>query len=767
VGRSTTGKLADGATAGLGVGVSLADDDTLMIHIEQEELDVIDNEMFEPLNTLDDEMREICIDIVNEKVRRILAVDPSKFKGGKLPFGLRADTLGDDAQRLIKLEGELDQIKIDLRDMTDDRDSLRQQLEAAKRGIETLKAERGKPVPQEQERKPKEPPPLEMAPTPSSAGGRRKPEGNGGQHSDEEMEAAVTKAKQELQAKMASVEKELLMMKKAEAEAKEKLAKSQQEVEDLKKELAKLKMALEDAQKKLRAATGKKDPPPPPPAEVIVQESSKEVDFGQAAKARLEQELQASQGELKRCKTSTRQNADEYKKVLEKFARLEGDKDSGKSKVDMAVKGSLDDIEEYSKNAQKALTEWSDEIHGYLKKDLQDAQAAANKKPVVKREAGEKVIEEKTIEVIKADPKDAEEIARLTQISQKQQEEIARLLLTIDELRARIEAVKDISVEAPPEEQKVIIKTMQKAGLREIMEVRNGPKLKGVFERLYQDAIQRHQRLDLIRERMLLANKAYSTIVNAIASKGDEAGLADAIPDLDRLTSTAAAMLDGMWYNTDFLFRNTCEYAIAQGVESSIMKPHKQSLHEVLEAGADYEGVDPGDDDPNSPNYKLRKRAGGSGGDRLPGRRGGERIISGKNLPGATTSGDARAFWHPLPGGISHPSSRGPKSPRSDRKGHLADPEPSSFSSYIAALREARGDLKSDEWNRVPLPERKLIPKGEGVEFYPKTLKASVAAGGTRSLPVLPKGRGGMIQQTQQAVVGGPSSETSDFSRSQ
>lgn len=89
---------------GAGAGLSLADDPALMVSIAQEELDVIDNELFEPLNTLDAELREICIDVVNEKVRRILSVDPSKFKGGKLPFGLRPDKLDADAyQKVLQL----------------------------------------------------------------------------------------------------------------------------------------------------------------------------------------------------------------------------------------------------------------------------------------------------------------------------------------------------------------------------------------------------------------------------------------------------------------------------------------------------------------------------------------------------------------------------------------------------------------------------------------------------------------------------------------
>jgi len=337
-------------------------------------------------------------------------------------------------------------------------------------------------------------------------------------------------------------------------------------------------------------------------------------------------------------------------------------------------------------------------------------------------------------EVVKADPEDALEIKRLNARINKQQEEISRLLITIDEMRSRIESVKDIAVESDdPKVAAGIQVVMKKAGLKEIMEAKAGPKLKGVFERLYQDAIQRIQRLGLIRERMLIANKAYSNIVNAIVSKGDKAMENMSIPDLDRLSSTAEATLSGMWYHSDFLFRNTCDYAIAQGVESAMMKSQKLSLSEVMDASSNPNSPDyPMDEDPNSPDYKTRRRAG----DRPRNPRGGERGKS-TGHPGTTAGGDpGHAFWD-LPGGV-----KGPKSPRSIRKEHLSDPNPSSFASYIAALRESRGDLRSDEWSRVQMQER--IPKpsrSDGIDFNPKTLKGSVS-NGSRSLPILPKIRG-------------------------
>jgi hypothetical protein len=325
-------------------------------------------------------------------------------------------------------------------------------------------------------------------------------------------------------------------------------------------------------------------------------------------------------------------------------------------------------------------------------------------------------------------PEQDAEIYRLNARVKKQQDEITRLLLTIDELRARIESIGQIATDSGPEAATVIRSTMTKAGLKEIMEVhRDPPKLKGVFERLYQDALQRITRLGLIRERMLIANQAYSNIVNALVSKDDSVG-PESIPDLDRLSSTAAATLSGMWYNTDFLFKHACDYAIAQGVESSLSKNQILSLAEMMDAAHEEQDGNADDNDPNSPNFRARRKATGNR-DRLPGRR----SDRSREFPGSGES--ARAFWS-LPGGL-----QGPKSPRSHRKDTLSDPGQTSFSSYVTALREARGDLRADEWPRCTLPEKK-VKVGDGVAFCPKTLKASIA--GSRSLPVLPKGRGGI-----------------------
>ena len=72
---------------------------------------------------------------------------------------------------------------------------------------------------------------------------------------------------------------------------------------------------------------------------------------------------------------------------------------------------------------------------------------------------------------------------------------------------------------------------------------RNPPVLKGVFERLYSDAIQRIQRFGLIRQQMLLANKTYASVVDAIGTDPE----AKKIPDFDSVNETTDSTIRGMW----------------------------------------------------------------------------------------------------------------------------------------------------------------------------------------------------------------------------
>eukprot|EP00959_Pyramimonas_sp_CCMP1952_P138242 2893407-Pyramimonas_sp.AAC.1 len=57
------------------------------------------------------------VDLVNEKVRRILTLDPSKWQNGRLPFGLRPD---DVTPEMANLEAQLASLKGLLKDANDE-----------------------------------------------------------------------------------------------------------------------------------------------------------------------------------------------------------------------------------------------------------------------------------------------------------------------------------------------------------------------------------------------------------------------------------------------------------------------------------------------------------------------------------------------------------------------------------------------------------------------------------------------------------------------
>merc|ERR1712151_1015107 len=125
------------------------------------------------------------------------------------------------------------------------------------------------------------------------------------------------------------------------------------------------------------------------------------------------------------------------------------------------------------------------------------------------------------------------------------------------------------------------------------------------------------------------------------------------------------------------------------------------------------------------PFNRSSKRGARYGADRLPGRRG--------DRPFKQFVGDARS-----------------NSPRTLRKAQLHDPEPTSFTAYVAGIREARNDLKPDEWPRLEsYPAGKFsigkqlggMPLAASGTMKSKTPEKRIS--GSQSLPALPaKGRG-------------------------
>eukprot|EP00435_Cladocopium_sp_Y103_P074438 s357_g48.t1 len=240
------------------------------------------------------------------------------------------------------------------------------------------------------------------------------------------------------------------------------------------------------------------------------------------------------------------------------------------------------DVGKFMKDSSPKFEVWVSEALKKYEASFPKTEVSKVPTPPEPQEVATPEPKEKPKEVVyKGDPK---EISHLKQVTQRQQEEISRLLLTIDELRKRLENIRVVSMDAGPGVASSVDNIMEKVGLKDIMDPsftagipRAPPVLKGVFERLYSDAIQRIQRYGLIRQQMLLANKTYASIVDTISTDSEEA---KKIPDFDSLNDTTDTTIKGMWYQTEYLFRRACEYAMAQGVEASLIKAQQSLISE-------------------------------------------------------------------------------------------------------------------------------------------------------------------------------------------
>jgi molecular chaperone GrpE (heat shock protein) len=245
----------------------------------------------------------------------------------------------------------------------------------------------------------------------------------------------------------------------------------------------------------------------------------------------------------------------------------------------------------------------------------------------------------------------------------EKQDELARLLLTIDELRLRLSKVRH----AP-----AATDTFQEIGLEEFIDDLGPTQLRGVFERLYEDAVQRISRSNLVLHHLMTGKQAFAKL-----AQDQEIGFTAA---LQQLNETVSATLKGMWYNSEYVFRHVCQYAIEKGAEQSLAcKDNKGSVTDFLQE----ELI--GEEDALALGWQQRPQ------NRLPGRRGEQRPSGANSLrtayPG-TLGGAGKTLWHPMPGGVNPPDI----SPRQTRKKHLANPESNPFTEYVASLREARGE---------------------------------------------------------------------------
>jgi len=726
--------------------------------VTDEALVQMDSELYEPLSSFDDEMKELMIDCINAKVRRILSLDPNNFQNGKLPFGLRPDNKSDLEE---ELEAEIRRLKTLIAELEQENDMAKSEVEDLRSKVEAMRMRQAlqpdKPAPVVQEvaapvkEEPKPPPTIRKKFQDAST------HIADAVHSDQHLQQVVkqkvaeaveeaTKPIKEMKAEICKLEALVKTKDKEIEEYQKKLmealrpAKKEKpktppkdlsgEVADLNDIIRNLRADLDKLQaenevarsrsKELeRALEEERNKPPkevhikpktPPPPQVVAGEPDPDTKALKKTQTELFDLLSLLSKELGVAPSDEGQKAakailkDDARKAFETVKGKKGGPNKAQAEQNLGNEA-VASLEVWTHDVMEAATGLGKRI-----KDLE------NKPPEIIKET--QVVKE-TIRITETgSPREGKcykkEHADLERKFKEMQDEISRLLLTIDEMRRRIEQLTNMPMN--PEEQSTMKSIMEKVGLKEMAEgnTLSPIHLKGVFQRLYQDAIQRIQRFGMLRERVLMATTTYNTIAGTNKAEIPP----DKVPDFERLIETTRATVRGMWYNVDNIFQRTCEYAMTQGVEAA----HRGASGEM--DMLDSTGFDSGfglhDEMISCPPQRRCRPV-----ERLPARRGERtnRLVSGQPVTTASAKDFKSAGGDAAPG----------------------------FAEYMAKLRESQqgGSLSLKEW---PKTHSKSIAGGDAVAAATldnfKSIKAactpvnSPGLSASRSLPALPKLRG-------------------------
>jgi len=149
----------------------------------------------------------------------------------------------------------------------------------------------------------------------------------------------------------------------------------------------------------------------------------------------------------------------------------------------------------------------------------------------------------------------------------------------IEELRLRLAQMKRFLEDKGGLAADELEKALEEVGLKDLIEAKHG-NLTNVYERLYQDSLQRMQRLALTLEQKLEASKMY---YETVASVKKETGLpSPATVPLERLTETALTAIHGMFYHYEILFRRVCERAAADGLRNAAIENYRLALSDIF-----------------------------------------------------------------------------------------------------------------------------------------------------------------------------------------
>lgn len=650
---------------------SLAEDPTLdTAGLTQEALETMDHELFEPLDTFDKDLREMMIDTIDEKVRRILALDPSKFKDGKLPFGLRPPV--DDTQEIGQLRAELKRFAKEKQALIDERDAaIKERNTALEENRELFRK-------------------LQQA-----LEDQRAAELLVQQLEDEVGELrSMLEAERSKQAQVRTVERERPDCEDGEAQTVE--AWPTFETPSMTDEMSQtMTRTFTDMQTQAKLRQQEKDSAAQTTenffnngdTEKLAEEMERRSREASEKLARLQEKLDAMAKEKEQSDREMQVQKERLHRTAQVLYNTLGDVTSafnftdgdghkavegivGKKKASEVGKLIGDTFEEI----MPAIDAWASETVGGVKAYL------------AKR--GETAVSISKLQ---------KELDELRKRLAGKEDELARLLLTIDELRLRLSKVRHVKPDAD---------TFQEIGLEEFIDDLGPTQLRGVFERLYEDAVQRISRSNLVLHHLMTGKRAFAKL-----AQDQDVGFTAA---LQQLNETVSATLKGMWYNSEYVFRHVCQYAMEKGAEESFAcKDNTGSVTDFLQEELF------GEEDVLS--WQQRPP------NRLPGRRGEQRPSGANGLrpayPG-TLGGAGKTLWHPMPGGVNPPDI----SPRQMRKKHLVNPESNPFTEYVASLREARGEAPSSGGTPP------LMRTADDVEWHRSDVRAAKSEG-TNALP--------------------------------
>mmetsp|Transcript_92061 Transcript_92061/g.143573 ORF Transcript_92061/g.143573 Transcript_92061/m.143573 type:complete len:1205 (-) Transcript_92061:119-3733(-) len=536
------------------------------VELDPEKLDTMDNEVFEPLSCFDDDLKKLLIDVVDEKVKRILLLDPEKFDG-RLPYGIKPITSDNELIKQLKEENE---------DLKSNNSALEEEIKRMKATIEQLRktmqemreAKRAGSLSNLQE---------SALETDTCEFGKT--------WADEDVQAAIAaalaklseehlkqvaqlqdllnKANSDLDAAL----KEAALANKRAADLQAQLDASLIEIERLKKELERLGENARRSGDVTHGEAGEKMITPEKAVGKISEKVVKEVDREAAVSLHRMQVmthmLLKTVGELTKSKHATKHSST-IEDIIGKSQDLNFKAIAGGARDKLFR--SDEDVKPHQRIVD-VFADWCQDIVASVSeyKNLAPGPIIDPTQHGLKDDVDTASLDQQM------------EIDRLRKTCREQQEEISRLLLMIEELRLRLAQMQQLLEEKGGPVADELEKALVEVGLKDLIDAKQG-NLKNVYERLYQDALQRMQRLALTLEQKAEASKMYYQ--NVKKETGFSMNL-ESLP-LQRLTEAALAAIHGMFYHYDILFRRVCERAAADGLRNAAIENYRLALSDIF-----------------------------------------------------------------------------------------------------------------------------------------------------------------------------------------